>query len=209
MRATSNLNLGASLACTPLGKTYRVTAVRDNILAELDGRRAFDVFAEAAGPLADDLKRAVAFVFLGIPLDPEAEQMERGRYLVRNIVGASTEHGVLAVAHRPKIGDRVGFALRNGERAREDLKATLEEMQRRVAAAARPLVFTSIACRAARRSTTFPITTRPTSAAISAICRSRASSPVSRSARWGPATERFNTRACWRWSAEKLSEQTG
>jgi small ligand-binding sensory domain FIST len=129
-----DLNLGASLACTPLGKTYRVTAVRDNILAELDGRRAFDVFAEAAGPLADDLKRAVAFDFLGIPLDPAAEQMERGRYLVRNIVGASTEHGVLAVAHRPKIGDRVGFALRNGERAREDLKATLEEMQGRAAA---------------------------------------------------------------------------
>ena len=55
--------------------------MRDNILVELDGRRAFDVFAEAAGPLAEDLKRAVAFVFLGVPLDPDAEEMERGRYL--------------------------------------------------------------------------------------------------------------------------------
>lgn len=128
------LNLGASLACTPLGKTHRVTAVRDNILAELDGRRAFDVFAEAAGPLAEDIKRAMAFVFLAIPLDPAAERMERGGYMVRNIVGASTEHGVLAVAHRPKIGDRVGFALRNGERSRDDLKATLEEMKARTAA---------------------------------------------------------------------------
>jgi small ligand-binding sensory domain FIST len=60
--------------------------------------------------------------------------MERGRYLVRNIVGASSEHGVLAVAHRPKIGERVGFALRNGERSREDLKATLEEMKARARA---------------------------------------------------------------------------
>jgi small ligand-binding sensory domain FIST len=128
------INLGASLACTPLGKTHEVTAVRDNILVELDGRRAFDVFAEAAGPLEEDLKRAVAFVFLGVPLDPAAERMERGRYLVRNIVGASSEHGVLAVAHRPKIGERVGFALRNGERSREDLKATLEEMKARATA---------------------------------------------------------------------------
>jgi small ligand-binding sensory domain FIST len=128
------INVGASLACTPLGKTHEVTAVRDHILVELDGRRAFDVFAEAAGPLAEDLKRAVAFVFLGVPLDPAAEQMERGRYLVRNIVGASSEHGVLAVAHRPKIGERVGFALRNGERSREDLKATLEEMKARATA---------------------------------------------------------------------------
>jgi small ligand-binding sensory domain FIST len=130
-----DINLGASLACTPLGKTHQVTAVRDNILIELDGRRAFDVFAEAAGPLAEDLKRAVAFVFLGVPLDPEAEQMERGRYTVRNIVGASAEHGVLAVAHRPKIGERLGFALRNGERSRDDLKATLEAMQAHAAAA--------------------------------------------------------------------------
>jgi len=129
-----DLNLGASLACTPLGTTHRVTSVRDNIVVELDGRRAFDVFAEAAGPLADDLKRAVAFVFLSVPLDPEAERMERGQYLVRNIIGASPEHGVLAVAHRPKIGERVGFALRNAERAREDLKATLEEMSARAAA---------------------------------------------------------------------------
>ncbi len=133
------LNVGASQACTPLGPTYCVTAVRDNILVELDGRRAFDVFAEAAGPLAQDLQRAAAFVFLGIPLDPDAERMARGGYLVRNIVGASAEHGVLAVAHRPRIGERVGFVLRNGERAREDLKAALEELKERTAAA--PSVF--------------------------------------------------------------------
>jgi small ligand-binding sensory domain FIST len=129
-----DLNVGASQACTPLGRTYEVTAVRDNILIELDGRRAFDVFAEAAGPLAQDLRRAAAFVFLGIPLDHGAERMERGNYLVRNIVGASAEHGVLALAHRPRIGDRVGFVLRNGERAREDLKATLEELKERTTA---------------------------------------------------------------------------
>jgi small ligand-binding sensory domain FIST len=130
-----DLNVGASQACTPLGTTHQVTAVRDNILVELDGRRAFDVFAEAAGPLAQDLGRAAAFVFLGVPLDPGAERMTRGNYLVRNIVGASAEHGVLALAYRPRIGDRLGFVLRNGERAREDLKATLEELKERTAAA--------------------------------------------------------------------------
>ena len=59
------INLGAANACAPLGPTHRVTAVRDNIILELDGRRAWDVFAEAAGPLADDLARALAFVFVG------------------------------------------------------------------------------------------------------------------------------------------------
>ena len=50
------INLGAANACAPLGPAHRVTAVRDNIILELDGRRAWDVFAEAAGPLADDLR---------------------------------------------------------------------------------------------------------------------------------------------------------
>ncbi len=123
-----DLNIGASLACTQIGPMHQVTEVRDNVVISLDGRPAYEVFAEAAGPLADDLRRALAFVFLGIPLDDKPERLERGRFLVRNIVGASEEHGVIAVAHHPQVGDAVGLVLRNAERAREDLKATLTEM---------------------------------------------------------------------------------
>ncbi len=138
------LNIGASIACTPLGRTHRVTAVRDNVILELDGRRAFDVFAEAAGALAADLHRAAAFVFAGIPLDPAAERLERGRFLVRNIVGASAEHGAIAIAHRCKVGDMIGLVLRNGERAREDLKVALEEMSGRGGRAALGLYFNCV-----------------------------------------------------------------
>jgi len=122
------INLGAANACAPLGPTHRVTAVRDNIILELDGRRAWDVFAEAAGQLAGDLARALAFVFIGIPLTPGAERIDRGNFYVRNISGASPEHGAIAVAHRPKLGDKIGFVLRDGERSRVELKATLAAM---------------------------------------------------------------------------------
>ena len=123
------IDVGVSLACQPLGPGHRVTAVEENIIIELDGRSAFEVYHEAIGPLADDLPRASAFVFLGVPLDPNAERLERGRYLVRNIIGASKEHGVLAVAHRPRVGDLVGLVLRDGQRARDDLKLALEELR--------------------------------------------------------------------------------
>ena len=126
-----DLNVGASLACTQIGPMHRVTEVRDNVVISLDGRPAYEVFADAAGPLAEDLRRALAFVFLGIPLDENPARLERGRFLVRNIVGASEEHGVIAVAHYPQVGDAVGLVLRNAERAREDLKATLEQMRGR------------------------------------------------------------------------------
>jgi small ligand-binding sensory domain FIST len=122
------INVGAALACAPLGITHSVTAVRDNIILELGGRRAYDVFAEAAGPLIGDLRRAAAFVFLGIPVAANAERLERGNFYLRNITGASEEHGAIAVAHRPQIGDRVGFVLRDAERSRVELKAMLETL---------------------------------------------------------------------------------
>ncbi|MGH7907143.1 MAG: FIST N-terminal domain-containing protein, partial [Candidatus Binataceae bacterium] len=126
------VNLGASLACVPLGTAHRVSAVRDNVLIELDGRPAFEVFAETAGPLAADLRRAMAYVFLAIPDDQRSGRFGRGRYSLRNLVGASPEHGMIAVAHRPQVGDLVGFALREAERARNDLKLMLAEMHERV-----------------------------------------------------------------------------
>ncbi len=132
------VSVSSSLACTPIGKPHRVTAVRENVIMTLDGKPAYQVFADAAGPLAKDLRRALVFVFLAVPLDPDSERLDRGGYLVRNIMGASEEHGVIAVAHRPSVGDVVGFALRDAERAREDLKSMLAEV---VGSTAKPPAF--------------------------------------------------------------------
>jgi small ligand-binding sensory domain FIST len=125
------LSVGAALACAPLGSAHQVTAVRENIIMQLDGRRAFDVFAEAAGPLVQDLQRALGFVFVGVPLEAGAERLQRGNFYVRNIMGVSEQHGAIAVAHKPKIGDVIGFVLRDGERSRNELKATLDDLHAR------------------------------------------------------------------------------
>lgn len=129
-----DITIGSSLACAPVGPAHRVTAVRDNIILELDGRPAYEVFAEAAGPLAADLRRALAFVFLAVPMDPASEKIERGKFLVRNIVGGSQENGALAVAHQPKVGDTVGLVLRDAGRARGNLKETLEDLKNQLIA---------------------------------------------------------------------------
>jgi small ligand-binding sensory domain FIST len=130
-----DVSVGAAQACAPIGQVHRVTKARDNIILELDGRSAFEVFAEAAGPLAADLSRAVGFIFLAAPITPDAQRLERGNFIVRNLLGASPEHGAIAVAHRPTVDDLVGFALRDAERSRAELKAMLEEMGSRVPSA--------------------------------------------------------------------------
>ena len=122
------LTLANSIACGLIGTAHRVTAARDNIVIELDGRPAYEVFAEAAGPLSDDLRRALTYVFVAVPVYENATTIERGKFVVRNIVGASKEHGVIAVAFQPAVGDTIGFVLRDAERSRQDLKATLDEL---------------------------------------------------------------------------------
>ena len=126
------LTLANSIACGLIGTAHRVTAARDNIVIELDGRPAYEVFAEAAGPLAADLRRALTYIFVAIPVYENADTIERGQFVVRNIVGASEEHGVIAVAFQPKVGDVIGFVLRDAERSREDLKATLDDLNDRL-----------------------------------------------------------------------------
>ncbi|MFZ2059525.1 MAG: FIST N-terminal domain-containing protein [Candidatus Binatus sp.] len=126
------LTLANSIACGLIGTAHRVTAARDNIVIELDGRPAYEIFAEAAGPLATDLRRALTYIFVAIPVYENADTIERGQFVVRNIVGASEEHGVIAVAFQPKVGDTIGFVLRDAERSREDLKATLDDLNDRL-----------------------------------------------------------------------------
>ncbi len=132
------LTLANTIACGLIGTGHRVTAARDNIVIELDGRPAYEVFTEAAGPLADDLRRALGYIFVAIPIYENATTIERGEFVVRNIIGASEEHGVIAVAFQPKVGDTVGFVLRDAERSRQDLKATLDAVNDRLAANAPP-----------------------------------------------------------------------
>src|SRR5260370_2591488 len=132
------LTLANTIACGLIGTAHRVTAARDNIVIELDGSRAYEVFTEAAGPLADDLRRALGYIFVAIPAYENATTIERGQFVVRNIVGASEEHGVIAVAFQPKVGDTIGFVLRDAERSRQDLKATLDDVNDRVSVKAPP-----------------------------------------------------------------------
>jgi small ligand-binding sensory domain FIST len=123
---------GASLGCRLIGKPHRVTAARHNVLIELDGRPALEVLKETIGPLAADLRRAAAMVYVVMTLDPNAERFEHGQYLIRNMIGFDEARGLIATVYKPQIGDLAGFALRDEEGARGNLKLTLEEMERKL-----------------------------------------------------------------------------
>jgi small ligand-binding sensory domain FIST len=114
-------------ACQPIGSVHTVTKAQQNLLLELDGRPAFEVFAEVVHqPLIDDLRRAATFVFVGLPVDPERQHVARGEYVVRNIIGFDPAQGIVAIADEIHQGQKMIFTLRNDNGSREDLKQTLE-----------------------------------------------------------------------------------
>jgi small ligand-binding sensory domain FIST len=96
------------------------------LILELDGRPAFQVFAEVVPqPLLEDLRRAAAFIFAGLPVDAERQHIAQGEYVIRNIVGVDSEQGIVAIGDEIRQGQKLVFTLRDGSRARDDLKVTL------------------------------------------------------------------------------------
>lgn len=119
--------IGVTQACQPIGPSHTVTKAHRNLILELDGKPAFTVFAEIVPqPLRDDLRRAAAFVFVGVPVDHERQQVARGEYVVRNIVGFDPRQGIVAIGDEVHPGQKIVFTLRDGNGSRDDLQRTLE-----------------------------------------------------------------------------------
>ena len=116
-------------ACRPVSELLTVTRAQGHWILELDGRPALEVYRKVArGPLAEDLRRAAAFVLAALPRDPVAP-LEPGGYLVRNVAGFALEEQALAIPEPVAVGDRIAFVQRDPNSAREDLKAMLASVR--------------------------------------------------------------------------------
>jgi small ligand-binding sensory domain FIST len=127
--------------CAPVGPVHTVTRCEDNIMMELDGQRAFDVFAA-------DLKQLAALHPPGAASEEEGsmKSLFRGEihvafpvsgsdqrdYLVRQALGIDPDKGWIAVAQTVRNGDRILFVHRDADTVRADLSRMLLELRTRV-----------------------------------------------------------------------------
>lgn len=120
--------------CQPVTEPMVVTKAQNNLIFEIDNRPAFEVFARVIkGPLLDDLRRALTYVFVGLPSSPDQRGLAPGQYLVRNIVGLDPSKGILAVSEQVREGAPLIFTLRDPQRAREDLSQMLDRQSGKLA----------------------------------------------------------------------------
>ena len=139
---------GLSQGCSPVGNIHEVTKADENIIAELDGRPALDVFREDIGEvLSRNLERVSGYIYAALPIagaesvgdpggDPGGDSGDdsagdAGDYLVRNIVGIDPGNKLVAIGERISAGDRVIFVRRDGPAAAEDLDRMLADVTRR------------------------------------------------------------------------------
>jgi small ligand-binding sensory domain FIST len=121
-----DLHIDITQGCQPISPAMTITKAEGNLIHEIDDRPAIEVFARLLkGPLAEDLRRALMVLFVGLPANREENSVAAGNYLIRNIVGLDAEKGILGVADYVSEGESLIFAMRDGQRAREDLDQML------------------------------------------------------------------------------------
>lgn len=120
---------GLSQGCSPIGPVHTVTAARQNVLFEIDGRPALEVFKEDIGEvLARQLQKVAGYIHAAFPVTGD----DTGDYLVRNLVGIDLERGWLAVGDQVAAGDRILFVRRDRAAAEEDLVRMIRRLKRGV-----------------------------------------------------------------------------
>jgi small ligand-binding sensory domain FIST len=65
-------------------------------------------------------------------MDPSKSPLERGDFLVRNLMGVDPRSGAVAVAELVRVGQTIQFQLRDARASREDLQAALASLRLRL-----------------------------------------------------------------------------
>lgn len=120
--------VGVTQGCRPLGPPMRITDAHENLILELDGRSAFERLREVAPDGAlDDLDRAVDFLFVA-RVPGASGHAEADAYPVRNLVTLDPDTGCIGVSDTLDEGQRVTFAIREADAARDDLARTVRRL---------------------------------------------------------------------------------
>jgi small ligand-binding sensory domain FIST len=134
-----------SQGAAPLGPEMRITACEGNLIAELAGKPAVRRIGEVIGSLsAEQQELSRAGVMLGIVIDENRPEFERGDFLVRPIIGVDEQSGTIAVGETLQVGQTVRLHVRDAASADEDLREALRREAEALgpASAAGALLFT-------------------------------------------------------------------
>jgi small ligand-binding sensory domain FIST len=122
-----------SQGCTPIGDTWTLTKVEQNIIHEIGNRPAYEVLAETFGKLSpEDQRKARGNLFIGLVVNEYLDEFHRGDFLIRNLLGADAKSGSIQVAALPRQGQTVQFQRRSAAAATEDMQELLARIRNKL-----------------------------------------------------------------------------
>jgi small ligand-binding sensory domain FIST len=116
-----------SQGCTPIGETWTLTKVDQNIIQQIGNRPAYEVLAETFNTLTpDEQRKSRGNLFIGLVVNEYHEDFHRGDFLIRNLLGADPKSGSIAVGALPRLGQTIQFQRRDAAAADEDMNELLD-----------------------------------------------------------------------------------
>ena len=112
-----------SQGCRPIGEPLTVTGAKGNQLVSLGSKPAYAVLNSVFNGLSEpDKARVKGNLFVGLAMSEYLEDYKRGDFLIRNILGADREAGVVAIGAPLRVGQTLQYQLRDRDSADEDLR---------------------------------------------------------------------------------------
>jgi small ligand-binding sensory domain FIST len=110
----------------PVGPEMTVTSAEANVIGQLAGKPAMERLGEVIASLPEDERElAASGVLIGLVIDENRPEYERGDFLVRPIIGADRESGAIAIGEQVRVGQTVRLHVRDAASADEDLREAL------------------------------------------------------------------------------------
>ena len=120
-----------SQGARPVGPEMVITGAEGNVISELASRPALERLKQALSELSpEDGALASHGLLLGIVIDENQPDYERGDFLIRGLIGIDEAQGTISVGERVRVGQTVRMQVRDGATADEDLREALDRQLR-------------------------------------------------------------------------------
>jgi small ligand-binding sensory domain FIST len=126
-----------SQGCEPIGPEMVVTAGGGQVVEELAGMAALDKLRAVMEDLEPhEREMAAQGLLVGLVINENQPDYERGDFLIRGIQGGDRDTGALLVGERVRVGQTVRFHVRDAITADVDLRQALQGARTSAAGAA-------------------------------------------------------------------------
>lgn len=120
------VNVVVSQGCRPIGRAMTVSEADENVILALNDDQALAEIQTVVGELDDaDREMLQNGLLIGRAIDSDKDDLSRGDFLIRSVLGANQDNGAVVVGDTIHPGERVQLHVRDAATAREDLEMML------------------------------------------------------------------------------------